>query len=94
MVKIEQRRQLQHLVCAGGNVLGDIFNPAFQNTAEIVEGGGGQGSVLSKLVNGGTGNVVSVDERVGRLGGAGEGLPEGCVVYQCIHLPVLMLIKG
>lgn len=56
-----------------------MLHIAVQDAAEVVDGGGVQGLVLTELVDGGAGEVVVLDQGVGGLAGCAERFPEGGV---------------
>lgn len=68
-------------------ILHDILNAAIQDDAQVVDGGCIQRLVLTQLVNCGTGNVVILDERIGRLGRLLQRCPESIVYDHRTTLP-------
>lgn len=58
---------LQRLICIRWYIIKDISNIAIEDATKVVNGGGIHGFVFSEFINGGTGNVMMVDERIGCL---------------------------
>ena len=59
--------RLQRLIFVRGYIFRNVFQPAIQNAAQVVERRCVQGLVFAQLVNGRTGDVMLVDERIGGL---------------------------
>jgi hypothetical protein len=64
------------LVILIGNVLYDLLDTASENSAQVVKGRGGDGLVISQLVDGGTGNAVLSDQGIGGFAGFVKRIPE------------------
>ena len=52
---------------------------AVEDAAQIVDGSDVNGLVFAELIDGGAGDVVCFDERVGRFVGVLERIPERCI---------------
>ena len=69
-------RILQSLVFLAGDILYNILHPAGKDSAQVIDGGGGNRLVLSELVDGGAGDIVVFDQGIGGFAGRTQGLPE------------------
>lgn len=77
----------QPLIIIRLHIFHDIFHAAFKDDAEIVDGGCVQRLVLAKLVDRGAGDVVILDERIGRLGRLSQRCPESIIYDHRTTLP-------
>jgi len=60
-----QNIELQFLIVFGWDIDGNILNAAVQNPAEIIERSSIQGLIFAQLVNGSTGDMVLINQRIG-----------------------------
>lgn len=56
---------LQNLVGIAGDVFENVFNPAVQDSAQVIERCGCDGFVVAQLVDGGAGKPMVFDQRIG-----------------------------
>jgi hypothetical protein len=70
---------LQDRIILAGNVFHDLRYGAVQNPAQVIDGGGVHGLILSQLVYGGAGKTVVLDQGIGGFLGGTERFPEGFV---------------
>jgi len=61
------RAVLQCLLIFRWNVLSDVLNPAVEDAAQIVDGGRSDRTVIAKLLNRCTGNMMCVYQSIGGL---------------------------
>ena len=78
---LQQREWLQELVGIGGDIFQDVFHPAVQDAAQVIDGRCIEGFVFAQLVNGGTGNVMNFDQSIGGFGRCAECIPKTLVNY-------------
>ena len=68
----------------------DVFDVAAEDAAEVIDRGGRDRLVFSELVNGGAGDVMILDESIGRFLRRGKGFPKGIVNdHLCTSLPAV-----
>ena len=82
---------LQSLVILRRAIFHDILYATFEDDAEIIDGGCVQWLIFTELVDGRTGNVMILDERIGRLGRLLQRCPES-VIYD--HRPTPLTLFG
>ena len=72
---------LQDLVLVGWDIFHNALHGASEDAAEVIDGGGVQGLVLTELIDGGTGNPVVFDQCIGGLRRIAQGVPKWSVRY-------------
>ena len=75
------------MIIFAGNVFHNICNGATKNAAQIVDGGGIDGFVFTKFVDGGTGNAVILDQCIGGFGRALQCEPKWPITDHCVPPP-------
>ena len=73
---------LKGLVIAGGSIADNICNVAVQYPAEVIDRGGAQGLIFTQAVDGGTGQLMNMNQRIGRFLRIFQCIPEGFI---CNH---------
>lgn len=81
---------LQGLIFVGRDVFRNVFQLAVQYAANIIQRGGVQGFVLAQFIDGGAGNVVVMNEGIGRLIGILQRYPEAIINYHTVTPPFWM----
>ncbi len=68
----------------------NVFDVATEDAAEVIDRGGCDGFILSELINGGAGDVMILDQGIGRFLGRGKGFPKRIVNdHLCTSLPAI-----
>jgi hypothetical protein len=67
------------LIFLAGDIFHDLLDPAIEDPAQVIDGGGIQRSVLAKFIDGGAGYPVVFDQGVGGFTGSAQRIPERSV---------------
>lgn len=68
----------------------NVFDVAAEDAAEVIDCGGCDRLILSELINGGAGDVMILDQGIGRFLGRGKGFPKRIVNdHLCTSLPAV-----
>ena len=65
------------MVILTGDILNNVFHAAAKDAAKVIDGGGIHRAIFPQLINGGTGDVMIFDQRVGGFGGGAQSIPKG-----------------
>ena len=81
------------LILLRGYVFRNIFKPTIQDSAKVIQRSGVHGLVFSQLINGGTGNTMMVDKRVGGFVGTLQRCPEPIIFNHAIIPSIATMIS-
>lgn len=81
------------LILLRGYIFRNVLKTTIQDSAKVIQRSGVHGLIFTQLIDGGTGNTMVVDKRVGGFVGTLQRRPESVVLYHAIIPSIAAVIS-